>query len=81
MWVVAHTQQQNPHGILTLLFQHGSILEIGHKFRAKSASPNITTSQHPLSPKNLWNSHKAVGIFLKTKHIPYPVQNPQKHHA
>jgi hypothetical protein len=43
MWLAAHTQQQNPHIILTLLLQHGSILEIGQKFRAESISPNITT--------------------------------------
>jgi hypothetical protein len=53
MWLAAHTQQQNPHKILTLLLQHGSILEIGQKFKPKSASPNITTSQHPFGPKNL----------------------------
>jgi len=47
----------------------------------KSANSNITTSQHSLSPKNLQSSHKTTSIFLRTKHIPYPIQNPQKHHA
>jgi len=62
---------------LTLLLQHGSILEIGYKlFRAKLASPNITTSQHPFSPKNFQSSRKTTGILIRTKQIPYPVQNP-----
>jgi hypothetical protein len=73
-------QQQNPHKILTLLLQDGSISQIRQKFKAKLASPNITTSQHPFGPKNLRRSHKTAGIFLRTKHIPYPIQNPQKHH-
>jgi hypothetical protein len=76
MWLVAHTQQQNPHIILILLLQHGSVLDIGQKFKAKSANPNIITSQHPLSPKNLQSSHKTTCTLLKTKHIPYPIQNP-----
>jgi len=44
----------------------------------ESASPNIITSQHPFSPKNFQSSHKTAGTLLKTKHIPYLVQNPQK---
>jgi hypothetical protein len=44
MWLVAHTQQQNPHRILIQLLQHGLVLEIGQRFMAELASPNITTS-------------------------------------
>jgi hypothetical protein len=36
----------------------------------------VSQSKHSLSPKNLWSSHKTIGILLKTKHIPYPIQNP-----
>ncbi len=61
---------------LTLLLQHGLVSEIGHKFRTKLVSIIITISQHLLSPKILWSSHKTTGILLRTKHISYPVQNP-----
>jgi hypothetical protein len=81
MWLATHTQEQNPHTTLILQLQHGSISEIGQKFRAELASPNITTSQHPFSPKNLWSSHKTTRTLLRTKHIPYPVRNPKKHHT
>ncbi len=74
MWLTVHTQQHNPHKILTLLLQHGSISEIGQKIRVELANPNITTSQHPLSPKNLRSSHKTIGILLRIKYIPYPIQ-------
>jgi len=66
---------------LILLLQHGSVSDIGHKFKAKLANTIITTSHHPLSPKNLQNSHKTTGIFFKTRYIPYLAQNPRKHHA
>jgi hypothetical protein len=36
MWLIVHTQQHNPHIILTLLLQHGSISKIGQKFRSES---------------------------------------------
>ncbi len=51
MWLAVHTQQQNPHRILTLLLQHSSVSKIGQKFRAESAIPNITISQHSLNAK------------------------------
>jgi hypothetical protein len=41
MWLIAHTQQQNPHRILILLFQHGLVLEIGQKFRDR-----VSQSKH-----------------------------------
>jgi hypothetical protein len=66
----------DPHKILTQLFQHGSVSEIGHKFRAELAISNITTFQHPLNSKNLCSSDKTVSTLLKTKHSPYLVQNP-----
>ncbi len=50
MWLAVHTQQQNPHRILTLLLQHGSVLEIGQKFRDR-----INQSKHhyfPTSPQS-----------------------------
>ncbi len=50
MWLAAHTQQQNPHKILILLFQHGSVLEIGQKFKDR-----ISQSKHhyfPTSPQS-----------------------------
>ncbi len=76
MWLAIYTQQQNPHKMLTLLLQHGLVLEIGQKFKAKLANPNIIISQHPLSCKNLRNSHKTSSTLLRTKHIPYSIQNP-----
>jgi len=81
MWLAIHTQQQNSPHRLILLLQHDSVSEIGQRFKAGSANTIIFTSQHPLSPKNLRSSHNATGIILKTKHIPYSVQNPQKHHT
>jgi hypothetical protein len=44
MWLATHTQQQNPHIILILLFQYGSVLTIGQKFKVESTYPNITIS-------------------------------------
>jgi hypothetical protein len=50
MWLVAHTQQQNPHKILTLLLQHGSVSKIGQKFRAELANPKH--HYFPASPQS-----------------------------
>jgi hypothetical protein len=48
MWLVIHTQQQNPHIILTLLLQHGSISKLDRNLRTKSANLNIKTSGAPI---------------------------------
>jgi hypothetical protein len=37
--------------------------------------------QQPVNPKNLRSSHNIASIILMTKHIPYPIQNPQKHYT
>jgi hypothetical protein len=51
------------------------------EIQGRGNQSNIITSQHPFSPKNFWSYHKIISILLKTKHILYSVQNPQKHHA
>jgi hypothetical protein len=55
MWLATHTQQQNPHKILTLLLQHGSVSEIGQKFRDKVSQSKhhcfLTSLQSQKPPK------------------------------
>jgi hypothetical protein len=75
MWLTTHAQQHNPHKILIIVLQHDSVSEIGQKFKAEPASPNIIISQHPLNLKNLRSSDKTTCTFIRTKHIPLLVQN------
>ncbi len=48
MWLATHTQQQNPHKILTLLLQHGSVSKIGQKLRDR-----VSQSKHHYFPASL----------------------------
>ncbi len=51
------------------------------KFMGKVNKYNHHYFSTSFNPKNLWSSHKTTSIFLRTKHIPYLVQNHHKHHT
>ncbi len=64
MWLVAHTQQQNPHRILTLLLQHGSVSKIGQKFRDR-----VSKSKHHYFPTSL-QSQKPLEFPQNSRYFP-----------
>ncbi len=63
MWLVAHTQQQNPHKILTQLLQHGSVSKIGQKFKNR-----VNQSKHHYFLTSL-QSQKPLGLPQKSRYF------------